>query len=221
VFSRPFVSFRLRKKGSKVIISKMKFHLSDYFCESCCNVMLVTVVSSRQRVILGCGKCRINSAEVLSEYHKYLRTCACLDWIRSGDEANNCELFELTVAHSLNHSWSGRSVLGDSPPLRYLVGGLGVYVNSYRGGSLKSYVDPCLRNLEDKLLSWRFPLQKSLLDAYCLPLAVLSRKSRSTVVVCRLILMMIGHCFARASSSSDLLDLLVYSAPAGLKHEVE
>ena len=170
--------------------------------------MVVNTRVTSWRVTLGCVCCPLNSVEVRLEHDSYLAAV--------GEVAKGRLFGELVVAHNLNHSWSG---LGGNHSSSYL-SSIRSYVNCRREGcSPDSYVVPCLLSFESRLLEWRFPVQMSLLESYCVPLSVLSRTGQVTVVVSRLILMMIGHCFARASFSSDLLDSVVYSVPAGLRLE--
>ena len=58
----------------------------------------------------------------------------------------------------------------------------------------------------------------SMVKAYCVPLSVLCRRMRVTVPVAKVILMMMGHVFAKESEVKDQLEAIVYVESASMKY---
>jgi len=181
---------------------------ADYFCKNCLDDMEITV-GIACRMTLGCDECRINGEET---------RMACGVFTVTDDipaMAASHGMGELIMAHALNNSLALSN--GD-----VVVGGMinyGIYRED-RDDPEKSYVEEAWRLLNHNVSVWKEPILRSMVKAYCVPLSVLCRRMRVTVPVAKVILMMVGHGFAKESEVKDQLDAIVYvEAAAVVKYE--
>jgi len=172
---------------------------ADYFC-GVCQVEMEISVGIAWRMILGCAECRINCAET----RRVCRVFKVTDDIPA--MAASHVMGEVIMAHALNNSLAlsnGNVVVGGM--INY-----GIYRED-RDDPEKSYVEEALRLLNHNVSVWKEPILRSMVNAYCVPLSVLCRRMRVTVPVAKVILMMVGHGFAKESEVKDELDAIVYA----------
>jgi len=172
------------------------FDPSKLFCQRCADDPLTTIISCVGRKRLGCSKnCPINCQRAANAYQSVFKHDLRNNIIGAAENDPNGELMLLYALNNNQAIFNGDVLVYPMKDSRAL-----------RSEIASDY----LELLRDNIRVWKLPIVQTIDSKYCVPLAILSRTGKTTVVIPKIILLMIGTPFMDPFEVCGIFESVVY-----------